>query len=135
MFFCVFLKYKHLFFIFSCCYPLPGVYGNVYYLFIRYFVFTPQEVEMIENVQALLKKTMDQAHEQLWWVNVWNWCSWNYFIFSSQFKKYTLRIQLRQPVMNSCQDMLFKRLFMTFKFILPFRNKKFSFVTNNFKIF
>lgn len=22
---------------------------------------------MIENVQALLKKTMDQAHEQLWW--------------------------------------------------------------------
>ncbi|XP_031566729.1 tektin-1-like [Actinia tenebrosa] len=25
-----------------------------------------KEVEMIENVQALLKKTMDQAHEQLW---------------------------------------------------------------------
>ncbi|KAK2566615.1 Tektin-1 [Acropora cervicornis] len=25
-----------------------------------------KEVEMIENIQALLKKTMDQAHEQLW---------------------------------------------------------------------
>lgn len=23
---------------------------------------------MIENMRALLKKTMDQAHEQLWWV-------------------------------------------------------------------
>lgn len=30
-----------------------------------YFSFI-QEVEMIENVRALLKKTMDQAHEQLW---------------------------------------------------------------------
>ena len=27
---------------------------------------------MIENVRALLKKTMDQAHEQLWWVNSLN---------------------------------------------------------------
>lgn len=43
-------------------YKVRVIYFNSLFSFCLIF----QEVEMIENVRALLKKTMDQAHEQLW---------------------------------------------------------------------